>query len=165
MLDELLEFDWKQVNLRKPPATSALAEQIALSLDPTEEWLLSALEMGYFAGEDGERVGSSWPMDKPLYISTTDLMTSHGAHVQSWSGSSLGVQRVIKFLSQHGTIEKVRLAAERPGGERKWGYRLGPLADWRVSFARDHKVTFHDESTEVSNVIDLAGALQRRLAA
>ena len=165
MLHDLLEVTFSGVNLRRPPVTAGLADQIALSMSSEEEWLLSSLHLGAFVDREGD-VLKAWPQSGDLLIETKALMASYSAHVKTWNGSGAGVQRVVRFLGEHGEVTKTRLPAACKGAVREWG-KLGSLDDWRKRFADGHKVTFDEPVEEVANsptVSDLAEERLRRAA-
>lgn len=59
MLYDLLKFDYSAIDLRNPPETDALHEQIAMGLSPRMRWIVSALSEGRFPSRTGD--GVEWP--------------------------------------------------------------------------------------------------------
>jgi hypothetical protein len=147
MMAELLELDFTQVDLRKPPLTEGLRAQMAQTFSAEQEWLLSALLHGEFTRRDGERVGDVWEMDAPLKITRADLVASYNDHVRTYHGSPAGVRRLQTLLKAHGEVSEHRFTGR--SGDRPYGYVLAPRQDWRERFERDHKFRFDAESAPV----------------
>jgi len=151
MLADLLEWDYTQVNLRQPPMTEGLRKQMAQTFTDEQEWLLGALIQGGFTDRSGNRIPGSdeWDLDKPLEISTNLLLESYRAHVTTYRGSAPSVRGMLQFLRDYGDVTKRRLTVV--GGDRAWGYILGPRRDWRARFSEEYKYVFEDEG----EVVDL----------
>lgn len=159
MLADLMDLDFSQVDLRKPPLTEGLRAQMAQTFSAEQEWLLSALISGEFVRRDGQRSGDEWELDQPLKITTNDLVASFNDHVRTYSGAPAGTRRLNALLKGHGEFQPHRFTLH--GNERPWGYILAPRREWQERFERDHKFQFDAEPSS-ENVVLLSDA---RLAA
>lgn len=142
-----LQNDWDihQVNLRKPPVTDGLKEQVAHSMSSEEEWLSTTLMQGQFTDRNGMMIAGTdnWELDHPFEIATASLLTSYRDHVKLYSGSSAGAKRVVDFMKKYGVMTSKRLTI---GNDRPHGWVLGPRREWQKAFTKLTHVEF--ETTE-----------------
>jgi hypothetical protein len=121
MVHELMATDIRRVNLRKPPETSALREQIMQGLEPTAKWWLDVLA----AGEVRDSIGAGVAVDE---VGATDapkdrLLASARASEHFRRGSPPSDMALGRWMASN-----VPLAASmRVGKDRRWVYRLPPL--------------------------------------
>jgi hypothetical protein len=145
MLADLHTWDWTQVDLRRPPVTAGLKDQMGQSLDDGAQWLLTAVELGGFHDRSGQLIDefNEWKLDAPLEIKTSDLLQSFEANVRRFNSSSSGTLRMLEVLKRFGTPTKKRLTE---GKLRPPGYVLAPRRQWQERFTTDYGIVFDDEA-------------------
>jgi hypothetical protein len=141
MMWELMEeCDISRVNLRKPPITEALKDQVQETLSDEERWLQTALIQGAFTARNGESIDTTeWKLDKDLEVPTATLVNSYRDHIKTFSGSAPGTGKVLKFLKKWGTLTPKRLTVV---AKRVHGYLLAPRKDWQEKFSQETHYTF-----------------------
>lgn len=147
MMHDLMQWDWRQVDLRKPPVTEALAEQMARTFSSAEEWLITVLTAGGFVDEDCNVIpGGEWDVETPTSVATSVIVESYRQHVRAYDGRGASPQRIVRFLREFGEITKTRMTTE---ATRPWGYRFGPRREWEARVASSLKVDFEAAAAEV----------------
>lgn len=148
MLADLLKFDFNQVNLRKPPVTPLLLEQIANHLTAEDRWFWSVLSEGEFYDTQGEPSGQTddWFAGE-LQIDRRTVFNSFSAKVRSYGGgrsTEIAVGRYLKKL-----IPDLKIARPHSkSGERPRCFVLPPLRDLRASFSAYCGVDFEQTPNE-----------------
>ena len=169
-LQQLRQPRW--VELRTPPATPWLAEQVARSLKVTDQWWQSVLTDGGFVGGG---VDEAWPEDDaavtPDMVREGRMFSGKGAEnlEPGWLRISTDnahahyvayardVRRRAETKAQLGIfLHNIGGKPCRPRGHegRKNSYDLPPLPELRAAFTAMHGVRFgSDERTSYSNII------------
>ncbi len=165
MLYDLLKHDYSAIDLRNPPKTDALKDQIEIGLPPNLAWLVSALSQGEFTFLERNRAPVEWP-DKPanatkdeaLYVLKSDVQDSYRDFVPGRRDRPVTDSAIGKFLTKHVPgAEGVKLRVQKycgggPGVPTPH-YRLPWLSDARAAFLKDHPgVTFAPPDREVEEV-------------
>lgn len=139
LLRDLLARDISAVDLRKPPRTAGLADQIRLSLKPDQAWWAGILETGAVpfvrAPVDSDHGDFDWPNDQAFTISRADLFASFSQFCPGYRGppspAALG-----KFLSVACPgIRSIKATIDR---ERVNAYVLPPRAVAKAAFLTVH---------------------------
>src|SRR5581483_3678844 len=141
MLYDLMHMaipDW--IDLRNPPKTEALIEQVELSGRPHEQWWQKVLQDGEIAapGEGwNDPTMIEWPADDDLVIRTKDLQDAYQAFARGCRGgkSPLNDRQLGNYLRDVCAFaERTRDAKPGPDGRRAWVYRLPSLESVRRQF-------------------------------
>jgi hypothetical protein len=147
MLYDLLRHDYSAIDLRNPPETDALRDQIETGLPANLAWLASALTEGQFPFHDRTRQPVAWP-DKPtsatkdeaLFVLKSDVQDSYRDFVPGRRDRPVTDSAVGKFLAKHipgveGIRKRVR-AYDKGVGILTPHYRLPWLSDARAAFLK-----------------------------
>lgn len=142
MLDALLSFDIKRVNLRSPPKTAALAAQIRANLKSPPKWWLSILEDGAIFNEEGEPVDGIMDWEtKEVVIPRERIFDSYNKAVKTYGMNAETNSVIGEFLGE--VVDGLRTKQVKATGKRS--YIFPPLAQCRGSFKKVSGVMFADE--------------------
>jgi energy-coupling factor transporter ATP-binding protein EcfA2 len=145
MLEELLRWDFSNINLRKPPVTQGLSKQISQSLTPGQQWLFDVLTTGEFTDYDGA-ILHRWEIDEVCEIPTEALVKSYRAHVIPYNKGAMPMTRLLDLLKEHGNPTKKRLK----GYGRPYGYVLGTRREWQQAFEKAYHQKFDNQAYEAA---------------
>lgn len=145
MLYDLLRLDYSQINLREPPPTDALSEQIEHSFKGEMRWWHAVLTEGNFPDDTGAPFLSQDDADKwlkaKLTIERKAVQDSYKAYVPGTRGRPTTAVDVGKFLNK--VIPE--LGDARQNGKQKTRtrqYVLPALTELREAFTNEHGITF-----------------------
>lgn len=147
MLADLLAFDFSQVNLRKPPLTPLLLEQIANHLSQEDRWFWSVLSEGEFYDGIGRTVGADGKAGLPARLRSNGRWFSRRsqrrfvAMVAALFHLEIAVGRYLKKI-----IPGLKVTRPySPVGERPRCFVLPALAELRAAFTIYCGVKFDDD--------------------
>ncbi|RWO46330.1 DUF5906 domain-containing protein [Mesorhizobium sp.] len=138
MLHDLLNLD-VTVDLRNPPKTAALADQIINALPADERWIRGVLLSGSFTGADGvdlldERTAEKW-LTEPIKVTKEMVRESYRSAVKPYDGpadpGTIGKFFVSKFRGTDAEIDDTR-----PGRAGR-DYVLPPLPEMITAYERE----------------------------
>ena len=130
-LDELLTYDYSDVDFSKPPMTDGLQDQIRLGFTPEERWWESVLSEGEFPYKDGGAPSEGWEDGSTLKIEKGKVLESFRDFVPGHR-SPASMQMVGTFLSKNAPgLKETKSKSE---GKRHWTLPL--LADLRAAFIK-----------------------------
>jgi hypothetical protein len=134
MLHDLLNVEVAEVDVRKAPRTAGLAEQLAHSLDPFEEWWLRKLQSGRLSPN-----AKTWHR-----ISIQRLYEDYREEV----GDKWAVSRTRFGLKLRAVVRELSIERPREGGSRVRMYYLPSLEECRAEWDRTHGDAAGDWPTE-----------------
>jgi hypothetical protein len=130
------------VNLRSPPRTPWLAEQVAHGLSVYEKWWLACLRNG--AIDDSLDGSTEWKDDTPLSVSTTLTSNSLKAFAREMHTRVNEVQ-LGKFMhSEFVGATRKRGEGHQLSKHRPWHYEFPPLSELRKRFTATFNIPFDD---------------------
>ena len=177
MLHDLLEFDYSEIDLRNPPVTDALNDQIEIGLKAPLAWLASALSDGHFPFFGDMHNGVEWadePEKEPKnkaeedaqeekrYVLKSDVFASYRGFVPGYRDRPTTPAAVGKFLAKQ--VPGIEGVKKRVFGTLTPHYRLPLLTDARKAFlmanpgltlAGPDRVIDEEDEESSSNVTDL----------
>lgn len=118
LLKLLLEMDLSDFEVRLAPTTAALREQMELSLEPMDEWLLTLLDAGTLPNNAHEQPDRAWVRIEMADTGLYEHAKKAVPRLREVSDTALG-----RFLSKHG------IESPENGGRRT--RQFPPLADLR----------------------------------
>ena len=154
LLHYLLNYDYKDVNLRLPPQTAALIEQKLETMDTFGKFLFLSLDRGHYHPQ-----GASWPE----YVETTQFfnLCHADAKKNGMMEKSLSTKMGMGLKKYLGDIKKVK--ANLPGIDPDTGmtintafgvhklqqtvYLFPPLSECRKRFTQVTGIPFTGEET------------------
>ncbi|UVK39947.1 hypothetical protein LHFGNBLO_001362 [Mesorhizobium sp. AR10] len=148
MLHDLLNLDIT-VDLRNPPKTAALADQIINALPADERWIRGVLLSGSFTGGDGvdlldERTAEKW-LTESIRVTKEMVRESYRSAVKPYDGpadpGTIGKFFVSKFKGTEAEIDDTR-----PGRVGR-DYVLPPLPEMITAYEREW-TPLNPETTE-----------------
>ena len=143
-LHELLEHDYSGVDLRNPPRTEALQEQIAQTLSAEVQWWQSVLEEGTFLDEDGTGLGGDNDWSYQLEIDKAAVFQSFTAYVKAPRGRAITTGVAGKFIREMVPNVIERRLGGKGRQDRPRVYVFPPLTELRASFTQRYGVVFDD---------------------
>ena len=145
----LTTFNYERVQLRNPPKTKGLAEQIEGNLDPDVRWLMSALVDGAFVDADGEPSVETRDWEtQPVTVQRKVVFDSFNSFVKLW-GQPQGDAAVIgKFLKRH--IPEMGNSQTNSGTR---SYKFPSLPECRASFEKASGARFEGSATFGSDAV------------
>jgi hypothetical protein len=168
MLFDLLQFDHTRCNLRQPPLTPSLSDQVLEGFKPIFSWWHDCLTEGRLVGLGFEHVDrdASWPESGRFTVDRDLVQASYQANVRDHSRSKARTTTLGMFLRQivPGLIDGPRGTTLQ--GERERSYIFPSLADCRRAFTDATMVGFGDvaEFDEDDPYLNAARALEQGLA-
>lgn len=149
MLHDLLNHQWEAaVDLRNPPKTRALVDQVVASFPPRLTWWYSVLEEGDFLDKDHTGCGEvmAWE-NHPIVVSKATVFESFNAFVPGIKGKPTPPHMIGKFLREMVPgLDEVR----RVGNTGARGFVFPDLASLRNDFTERYRVTFAGIDTAAS---------------
>lgn len=139
LMRDLLARDISAIDLRKPPRTTGLADQIRLSLKSDHAWWAGILETGTIPyvrpPVDSDAASFDWPHDREMVISRADLFASFSQFCPGYRGppnpAALG-----KFITT--VCPAVRSTKATVAGHRFNAYALPSRDTAKAAFLRIH---------------------------
>lgn len=149
-LEALLAFNTSRVNLRNPPKTKALADQIEKNLRGGEKWLFDVLASGAFVDADGETIEEldGWE-DGPVEVSRSTVFKAYNAVVSTHGQRREGDAQIGAFLRTF--LPDLKDVQRRVGKERPRYYVFPSLAECRDAFQRRAGVRFSRDAVGALN--------------
>lgn len=147
MLYDLLHHDFSGVDLRNPPRTKGLVEQIVEGFTADQQWWLTVLTEGRFPFTDGSVFrlqDCEWPAGEGLVIDKSLVCDSYREHVPGYRGVPASPERVGAFLRKWSP----GLTQGRSGPERVRQYRFPALDALRIFFTAGTGYVFVDEDDD-----------------
>jgi hypothetical protein len=145
MLYDLLRYDFSGVDLRNPPKTEALAEQVESNLEGPNKWWFSVLSDGGFLDDAGDLSCETKDWEtKSVTINRKHAFDAYNNAVATYGMKSADVRSVGKFIS---TVAPGMTT--RKSGEKRW-YVFPPLVKLRGDFEKIAGVRFGAEMLESS---------------
>ena len=151
-LNDLLNFDYERVELRRPPRTEALAAQTEANLDAAERWWLSVLADGAFFDADGNQSDETKDWEtKEVQVLRNTVFNSYNATVKTYGMSTATRTAIGTFLGK--MVPGLR---DRKSGPKRW-YILPSLEECRKAFERATGVRFQalEGEGEVTSISSL----------
>jgi Family of unknown function (DUF5906) len=182
MLHDLLKVDYSEIDLRNPPATDALSEQIEIGLKAPLAWLASVLSEGQFSFLSETHSAIDW-VDEPTseedekahkakrYVLKAEVFASYRDFVPGYRERPTTPAAVGKFLAKH--VPGIEGVKKRVFGVLTPHYYLPWLTDARNGFQKANPgLTFakpdkseHDEAETASVMTESSSTvidMQRR---
>ncbi|RWN54142.1 primase-helicase family protein [Mesorhizobium sp.] len=130
MLHDLLNLDISSVDLRRPPRTAALMQQIATNFPDRDKWLRGVLTTGSFTVADGrdlldERTAEKWQTES-IRIAKEQVYESFRSAVRPYSGGQIDPGEIGKFFVGAFKETDAEIGDIRPGRLSR-EYILPPL--------------------------------------
>lgn len=137
MLFDLMRFDYSKLDLRNPPMTAALADQIEQGLETNARWLLDVLSDGAIP-DDFSHTEFEKPLahDQPTAIPTTNVYEHYLEFCRTHKRRADSVSLFGKFLASKGILKK-RLG---PKNSRVQKYVFSPLGAMRKAFTDEYGI-------------------------
>ena len=159
-LEALLKFDTSRVDLRNPPKTKALADQIEANLRGEEKWLFDVLASGTFVDEDGETIEELGEWENgSVKVSRSAVFKSYNAAVSTHGQRREQDAHIGKFLTAF--LPDLDTVQRRVGTERLRYYVFPPLADCRAAFEQRAGVRFDRSPVEAPESVSAKTAADR----
>jgi hypothetical protein len=161
-LYDMLRFDYSHVDLRNPPHTPGLIEQIAIGLAPQVKWWHSVLAQGAFEAsrENGASADCNDWEAKAIEVEKETVHQNFNEYVSGMKNKPWPPAQIGKFL--HSVVPG--LAEKRPSaGNRKRYYVLPPLKELRQAFTDAYRVSFGPEESDDNVFVRAAADMLRRL--
>ena len=145
-LHDLLGFDYSHLDLRNPPPTSALVEQMAETFLPKLAWWHSVLKNGEF--EDARMIGDSavaavnfseWS-EKSFEIEKAIVHDNFNQYVAGVRGRPWVPALIGKFLKE--LMPDLEITRKTSGTDRPWCYLFPPLFELRKRFTAKYHLPF-----------------------
>jgi hypothetical protein len=130
LLQELLEFDIKDIDINDAPHTEGLYEQKLQSLDVVHSWWVSCLEEGEILGDISSEFGGDWPKEMTkTALRDACISYSRKKGVKSWMPD---IGAFCKELSQ--ALPSAKTVRQSSQNGRRWAYQLPALKAARADF-------------------------------
>jgi hypothetical protein len=149
LLDYLLNFDLKTVDIKKAPSTEALAENKLLTAEPVVKWWHNTLYEGHLTIKDSGFPDYTIPLEEGARVRTRVLWESFRDYARDQRHCQARESMVIFGNGLRSVCPKVKRTKYRfGGGEPEWVYKLPPLTTCMVDFVGATGITVDRPESE-----------------